>query len=78
MVDKQVSRAAREELPEVEGGGDEFHHGLLFEAEGGGAGGVFGVEGAVVLAGPAETPAVARLVDVGGFCVGKFHLEGWG
>jgi hypothetical protein len=32
----------------------------------------------VVLAGPAETPAVARLVDVGGFCVGKFHLEGWG
>ena len=41
--------AIREGLAEVEGGGDELHHGLLFEAEGGRAGGVFGVEGAVIL-----------------------------
>ena len=51
-------------LAEVEGGGDEFHHGLLLEAEGGRAGIAFGIEGATVFAGQGETPAVACHVDV--------------
>jgi hypothetical protein len=56
--------SVRGRLAEVEGGGDEFHHGLLLEAEGGRAGIAFGIEGATVFAGQGETPAVACHVDV--------------
>ena len=58
----------------VEGGGGEVHGGLLLAAEGGVPGVLLGVEGAVVLTGPAEAPTVSGGVDLGLFGAGARHL----
>ena len=58
----------------VEGGGGEVHGGLLLAAEGCVSGVLLGVEGAVVLARPAEAPTVFGGVDLGLFGAGARHL----
>jgi len=49
----------------VERGSGELEDGEALASEGGGACALLGVEGAVVLAVPAEAPTVALLVDLG-------------
>jgi len=51
----------------VEGGGGAVEDGEALASQGGGDCALLGVEGAVVLAGPAEAPTVALLVDLGLF-----------
>jgi len=74
-VREGLRRLVQPSLPGERRGG-ELHHGEALAAQRGGDCALLGVEGAMVLAGPAEAPAIACLVDYGFFDVGARPLRG--